>query len=423
MSLKTTVLFNEPQCEIATLLKEKLDKCCAVWIVTGFATVEGVEIIRQGILASPEKLKAFIIGAGTYRGFKSLDKLLVSGIAKDRLYVHLGHSSLTKPNEPYPVGFYRYRPMLHSKIYFMEMPDNQVIAFIGSHNVTGFALLGLNAEVAVMLEGSLNDPEIQKIKQHIDLCKSQAISYSPEMKEALTWWSSQFFEGFKEKVNDQTTNLEDKRTIVVFAVEKKGDLPKKDEIIYFEIPEALGQLRTLGAEVHIYVFDKKPTSPSDALKLISERKVKSLWCKAEGLETKKGALELEADWSITKGKPFFERTHKPFRPEPSQGMLQVRVQVRFEVRDNYEYLFDSKETWEPVLENTKVKVKSAEDRNILASLKLETQEDKEWLLVSNLRLVEPKGDEKYKAAIKDTSPGSGNFILVSLRRRNLSKKI
>ena len=43
--------------------------------------------------------------------------------------------------------------MLHSKVYLFEMPEEKSTAFVGSHNITGFALGGLNGEAGVLLEG------------------------------------------------------------------------------------------------------------------------------------------------------------------------------------------------------------------------------------------------------------------------------
>jgi hypothetical protein len=40
----------------------------------------------------------------------------------------------------------RYHPMLHSKVYFFELAGGTSTAFVGSHNLTRFALYGLNGE-------------------------------------------------------------------------------------------------------------------------------------------------------------------------------------------------------------------------------------------------------------------------------------
>ena len=48
--------------------------------------------------------------------------------------------------------FYRYHPMLHSKVYLLDMGDDNACAFVGSHNLTGFSLLGLNGEAGILIE-------------------------------------------------------------------------------------------------------------------------------------------------------------------------------------------------------------------------------------------------------------------------------
>ena len=42
--------------------------------------------------------------------------------------------------------------MLHSKVYLLDMGDDNACAFVGSHNLTGFSLLGLNGEAGILIE-------------------------------------------------------------------------------------------------------------------------------------------------------------------------------------------------------------------------------------------------------------------------------
>jgi hypothetical protein len=89
------------------------------------------------------KIKRFVLGAGTFKAFEALDGLISSGLPTGAARVHLGYTRATGGRKHL---FARYRPMLHSKIYFFEMPDGTATAFVGSHNLTGFALRGLNGE-------------------------------------------------------------------------------------------------------------------------------------------------------------------------------------------------------------------------------------------------------------------------------------
>ena len=240
MSAQVQVLFDKPQREISSLLQSRLDQCQSASLVSGFVTVEGIEAVAPPLRASPAKLKHIVVGAGTYRAYEAFDRLIASGVPLDRFFVHLGHSRPTGAKARH--RFYRYHPMLHSKVYLLDMGDSSACAFVGSHNLTGFALLGLNGEAGILIDGPSSSPEILAIRKHIDECVTQSVPYIPGMKEAYSWWSTQFIDGLRAKFDDQPREDEGKRTIVILAVQVEGALPKEGDIIYFEIPEALGRI-------------------------------------------------------------------------------------------------------------------------------------------------------------------------------------
>lgn len=418
MSLHTQFLFDLPQQEIASLLRETIKSCQSLSIVTGFATVEGLKVLLPELSANPHKLKTLIVGSGTYRGFEVMDELLGQNIAEDRLYVHMGHTRETKPGKKH--AFYRYHPMLHSKIYYFEMPNGQAVAFVGSHNLTGFALFGLNGEASVKVEGDINHPEIQKIRHHIEFSQSQATQYSPFMKRAYTWWSSQFVDGLRSKINDSRP-FENEQTIVILTEAQNGDLPRTDDVVYFEIPAALGQLRTLNTEVHIYVYEPLPTRPQVALHSLEEAKA-TFWCRISGLEAEQGGMELNADWFIEDRRtPVLKRAPKPFRPNTLGGMQQVSVTVKYQVRDSFEYLFDREITkWKPILKKQERIQAAIQETKFLKPLKLVPPEDLEWYQVVDLVAEdERKENEAYKEALRTLSPQANSFILLSMRRRKI----
>src|SRR5262245_41348925 len=111
MALTSTVLFELPQKEIASLMASRMAASSEIGIITGFATPGGLAAISDPIKAHPEKLKTLVVGAATYPGFEALDDLLASGVPSDRLHVHLGHTSETGGRKN---PFARYHPMLHS---------------------------------------------------------------------------------------------------------------------------------------------------------------------------------------------------------------------------------------------------------------------------------------------------------------------
>ena len=164
--MTTTVLFGTPQSQIASLINSKISQCLNASIISGFLTPSGVRAIAGPIRARPTAIRGLVVGAATYPGFRALDELVGMGVPLERIRVHLGHTRKSGTNK-HPIV--RHHPMLHSKIYYMEMADDQACAFIGSHNVTSFALQGLNGEAAVLLEGSRGTPEFGLVRDHIEL--------------------------------------------------------------------------------------------------------------------------------------------------------------------------------------------------------------------------------------------------------------
>jgi len=67
------------------------------------------------------------------------------------------------------------------------MGDGQAAAFVGSHNLTSFALNGKNGEAAVLLEGPADAPQLAALRRHVDEAVRQAVPYDPGMKEAYAW--------------------------------------------------------------------------------------------------------------------------------------------------------------------------------------------------------------------------------------------
>ena len=184
MSVSAKVLFDKPQQEIASLLRDRLDRCTSASLVGGFMTVEGIEAIAGPLRAHPATLNHLVVGAGTYKAFEACDRLIDAGVSPGNLHVHFGFTRKTRAGAKHP--FYRYHAMLRSKVYLMEMESGMSSAFIGSHNLTGFALMGLNGEAGVLLEGPSSSSEFDDIRNHIAEAVRQAVVYDPSMKDAYT---------------------------------------------------------------------------------------------------------------------------------------------------------------------------------------------------------------------------------------------
>jgi hypothetical protein len=438
--MTSTVLFDLPQTEIASLITDRMTRASDFSIVSGFATVGGLASICGPICARPQALKTLVVGAATYPGFEALDELLAAGVPPDRLHVHLGHTAATGGRK-HP--FARFHPMLHSKIYYAEHPDGSASAFIGSHNLTAFALGGLNGEAAVLLEGAKDSPEFEKARKHIATARMQAVVYSAAMKEAYAWWTREFIEGMKAEMRLPQDGMI-VRTILLFACAARGDRPKTGDNIYFEIPAGIEQIESLKTETHLFLFDTLPATSRQALEVAHSASARYT-CITLGAENKQGNREIVAQWRIDLSpRPALSRipgaTH---RPSPPPGMQQVRAEIKTSSVEAFEYLFERESAaWDPEFASDgellvglerEASVSRARRHHDSPSNDLTFRDKEELMFVEETRgnypliqswkrvngLVPRTGPrrEKDEVALRLAAPESGSFILVSLRRR------
>jgi hypothetical protein len=411
MSVTTTVLFDHPQREIASLIQERLAACETAKIVTGFATPGGLAAIAGPIRERPGILSTFIVGAGTYPAFEALDGLIASGVSQSSLFIHLGHTAKTTgKNNP----FARYRPMLHSKIYYFEMPDGTASAFIGSNNLTSYAMRGLNGEASVLLEGSMQDPAFAEIRSHISKAQIQARPYDTSLKSAYAYWFREYLAGLAEKTRDPR-DFTNGRIILIFAESEEGSDPCAGDIIFFEIPHGITLLKTLKTEVHLFLFDTLPPNPLAALNQVASSK-RRFSCIVSGIADKQGFTEVPANWKILdSAKPVLEEIPSgTLRPATPKNMQQVQAEVKRELKAPPKYLFENPiNQWDPVyIPNDKNSLNPDYGKSASESKEAPSNQGV-WHLVTGLRPRERNSKEKDKMLLDFVAPSSGSFILVS----------
>ena len=349
-NVEARILFATPRCEIASLIRSRLDECESAHLVAGFVTDEGIGEISDPLFADPYRLELLLIGAGTHKAFEACDQLIESGVEPKNLQVHLGFTRGSGG------GFVKYHPMLHSKVYLMEMTDGRACAFIGSHNLTGFAMRGLNGEASVLLEGPSSAKEFDAVRAHIQEAANQAVQYDPSMKEAYNWWAVESLGGLKSYADDRPKDVQGSRTIVVLAECPDSGLPCSGEIVYFEIPEAI---RAMGMEVHLFLFERLPNTPNRALDELDSVKI-AFRGRVVGLENGGGGLELLADWQVQQGRhtsKLAPTVDRRVRCSPQDRMQQVRAALRGVPDESLEYRpVPPQRSWFPILENANARV-------------------------------------------------------------------
>ena len=198
---------------------------------------------------------------------------------------------------------------------------------------------------------------------------------------------------------------------------KGPDSPKVDDAVYFEIPEAIDPITSLQTEVHVFLFRTLPPTSAQGLNQLAGA-WRALKCQTRGLEDDRGGVELIAGWEIqNRVKPLLRKTGIPFRPSPGHGMRQIRVRVSDQALAPFEYLFDDdRTTWRPLLHTEKLIAGAGTDAYV------ETRRSgsrEAWYRVNDLVRVGPgeRMARPDRTALMDMSPESGNYILMSLRRR------
>lgn len=403
MTVTATFLHSRPQREIASLVRSRFAGCRTAEIVSGFATPDGVDALRAKSVSS--KIKRLVLGAGTFKAFEALDGLISSGLPTGAARVHLGHTRATGGHK-HP--FARYRPMLHSKIYFFEMPDGTATAFVGSHNLTGFALRGLNGEAGVLLEGASSDPIFDEVRGHIAESFRQAVPYDPSLKAAYAQWLRDYLDQLGVDATDMPREDESKRTVILFAEAPRGKMPSPGDRIYFELDMRITEVNAIDTEVHLHLFASVPATPAEALSRsgISDT---ALLGKVEAIDSAAGSAEVRADWFIEDPtKPQLKPTVNPFRPTLSPGKQQVRALVSKSLETGFDDLFDSgKGSWKPALSQEKIR---------------DEETKVEWSAVSGFQEANPIEGQLLLPDLKEVSPASGSFVLFSRRRRRLGAR-
>ena len=411
------VLFETPQCEIASLISCRLDECESASLVAGFVTADGIDAISEPLVANPDRLELLLIGAGTHKAFEACDRLIEAGVEREHLQVHLGFTRKSGG------GFAKYHPMLHSKVYLMEMTDGRTCAFIGSHNLTGFAIGGLNGEASVLLEGPSSAKEFDAVRAHIREAANQAVQYDPSMKDAYNWWAVESLGGLKNFADDRPKDVQGSRTIVVLAECPESGLPGYGEIVYFEIPEAI---RAMGIEVHLFLFDKLPSTSKRALNEL-DSVMSAFRGRVVGLEDGGGGLELLADWQVHRDhhtSKLAPTVNRRVQCTPLYDMQQVRVELHGKPDGDLVYRPDKPQrSWVPVFDEANERAATE-----FVAFPGETGVQKlapgamDWQRVIGLHEAGERMSSKYQQALIEMSPEAGSYTLMLRRLSRLKER-
>ena len=245
---KMSLVFDQDH---GDALHQKLAKTISVatelYIVVGFITQRGVELLETVIKAKPKAVRLIAVGHGGLNALEALAKLRDDyHIPEDNLRIDRGAMAKVYGSSSI------YAPMLHSKIYYAERPNGKATAYVGSHNLTEYAISGLNCEAGVRIFGKRECPEFERIRQHIDQIRAKTVKFEPSMIDRYVWLHNKYLETLREGIASyETTPI-----MVIAAQPPRGQLPQPNDTIYFEVPrddDDFERFQEVGHRVHVHI--------------------------------------------------------------------------------------------------------------------------------------------------------------------------
>jgi hypothetical protein len=231
--------------------------------------------------------------------------------------------------------------MMHSKIYYIERASGDVVAFVGSNNLTQYALGGANCEAAVRLQGNPNEPEFQEIRHHIEVIAGESSPFDPSKIDMYAAENTRILQSMIDESDSQTGLIEDPAIILAAIRKKTAPLPKRDEKLYFEVPLANEEYSNYSPgkriELHLLL-----TGLSRNLREVVGRSFKCYGAEVTmvdrtGLERTRGtpATTQKVDWIIEES-PAPTLWHRSKLKPPSRA-LQIVAVFLDEIPVKYDY--------------------------------------------------------------------------------------
>lgn len=244
--------YSSSRGDLRPELEKALKHCRKLKIITGFVTEAGLrDLGKIDILV--EKLELFVFGHCNRKALEAMETLNrelnkngKSGVIK--LHFGYGHQEAEK-NKIQQI----YRPMMHSKVFLFDYDNGQFTAFIGSQNITGYSLNGLNSEAIVKIEGQITDEIYSKILQEMSSIQKESEPFRNEFLDIYEDWHINIVKGLiPDEMRQKWRYLS-----VLYALIDKDEMnkPKIGDQLYFEIPnEYIGGFNKIDSPADVWII-------------------------------------------------------------------------------------------------------------------------------------------------------------------------
>lgn len=151
--------------ELDNLLSQGTDQ---IAIAGAFLTAGGAQVLKRHAQRLRSADSFVVVAWELPTNLEVLNELYA--LFPGNLYLHLGDKT--------PVEKEVGRGLMHSKVYLARR-ERRCWLWTGSHNLTASAVLGVNCEAAVLMDGTLDEAVFQDAMTHLIRCKSEAIVFDP----------------------------------------------------------------------------------------------------------------------------------------------------------------------------------------------------------------------------------------------------
>ena len=407
--MKVDFHFGSSRGDLRPALLKALTDCKSLKIITGFVTKSGIKELGEEL---GRKLDLLVFGHSNPSALEAMVNLfnVLSSLGKSRIIkVHLGYGHKTKEENNLR---FLYRPMMHSKIFLFENPDGTFKAFVGSQNITGYSLMGLNSEAAVVIEGDITEPIYGKLVSAILSVDSESQFFRPEKLETYSKWARILTKGMES----DEPRVEGEKVAVLYALvdQSRNIMPKIGDTIYFEVSREDGEhFSSINGKTDIWLFPFDSSGKS----LANPRQEPFCFRASQGTINDARLKATNDLWSVWYIPDFSQRMISYLNGTPTYGggEFQVRLKLEYTIKKTYSNNKHGIVTYAPLTKKSTKLIPLLEENGPYyenMESKLERGEEHpfedEWALIKGFKELESEGGANK--LINNTFPQPADII-------------
>ena len=262
-------------------LKADVERARSLDVSVGFLSSEGLEFLVGLLGRRRDLVYRVVVGHAKLEVLRKLQEVIRSGrLSGGRIRLHLG---LVRTQASKRI---HEKPMMHAKLFYLEMDDGYDILYVGSYNLTKAALHDENYEAGVRIRANRDSDFMVRARSYINRIWSEAVAYNPDKAELYAWM---FNLGVKDLIDQRIAEkiyeklgIQHSPTIILAALDPDRIPLSEGDIIDVDVRSPrlkAGERR--GKELHVYLVDSA-ADLSPILQNVVQRAYRLLVCRITG---------------------------------------------------------------------------------------------------------------------------------------------